>query len=367
MSRLAFVADPHIHNHCRLGGHSEAGINRRGQDGLDALERAIQEANQLECSAFVVLGDLFDSTRPPPQLIRQTQILLQAAQQPIVLLGNHEMVSELGGDHALGPLQPVAEVIEVPQVYPIGASNQPRLVLIPFRVGPADEWLPELLEELSPPPGSILGLHLGIRDDSTPGYLQGAHDSVCLSRLSSLMEQYDLPLTVAGNWHDRRLWEVPTGKVVQVGTLCPTGWDNPGFEDFGFMAVWDTTDGTGKSLSVPGPRFVKVDSEKAFEEVIHGGQSEGERVYIEWTALSSDLAYANDRIRRARDASQIADGCAVPDRSVEQKAAQVAARAASSAETLEEALAAYIAEMALEEGVDRERVLVRSKGYLAGG
>ena len=362
---LAVVTDLHLHNHRRLGGSSEAGINRRGRDGLDTLARAIGEANRLGCSVFLILGDLFDTTRPSPQLISKVQTVLHSAQQPIVVLGNHEMVSETLGDHALGPLLPIADVVEVPQIVSIGSENQSKFVLVPFRVGPADEWLPDVLEELSPPPGSILGLHLGIRDDATPFYLQNAHDSVASSLLSSLMERYELPLTIAGHWHDRKVWEVPAGKILQVGALCPTGWDNPDFEDYGFMAVWDTEEGSGKSIAIPGPRFVKVDSEEAFNRLV-AEPPEEDRIYVEWTALSSDLSYANDRIRRARDADQIIDGCAVPDRIVEQEAARNAARAARSAETIEEALAAYIAEMTLEEGVSRKMVLARSKGYLVG-
>ena len=63
----------------------------------------------------------------------------------------------------------------------------------------------------------------------------------------------------------------------------------------------------------------------------------------------------------------ILDGFVELDRENEQAAARTAATAARSAETLEEALAQFVAGMPLPEGVSRERVVERARKYLAKG
>ena len=56
---VCFLADLHVANHKRHGGPVKAGINRRCQHVLDALESAYKRAERLDAKAVVILGDLF--------------------------------------------------------------------------------------------------------------------------------------------------------------------------------------------------------------------------------------------------------------------------------------------------------------------
>ena len=342
-------------------------MNRRAREAADTLEKAVSIAKDRACDAFVVLGDLFDGTRPPPQMVARTQEILAAAPHPIVLLGNHEMVTDAKGDNALAPLQPVSWVVERPDVWHHGDDFQ--IVLMPFQKGDPSEWLQDSLKALKGRyygPSSVLCLHLGIRDKETPVHLQDYPGSIHVDELAAVMEVWDIAATFAGDWHERRFWKPNGAPIVQVGTLCPTGWDNPGFEDYGFMAIWDSETGSGESISIPGPRFVKVRTEDEFHELLawKGQQSPEDSLYVEWIAPPAELAAANEAIREARKDGLIVDGGAFVDKRIEQEAARASARAAASAETLEEAVSAWVSEMELEEGVERPRVLERARGYL---
>ena len=338
-------------------------MNRRAREAADALEKAVVIANDRACDVFVILGDLFDGTRPPPQMIARVQEILMRASTPIVLLGNHEMVTDAEGDNALAPLYPIAQVVETPLLYDLEGFL---LALVPFRRGDPTEWLPEVLDRLSPGKGAVLCLHLGIRDKETPVHLRDSPGSIHVDELAAIMEGRKIAATFAGDWHERRFWKPNGVPIVQVGTLCPTGWDNPGFTDYGFMAIWDSETGSGESISVPGPRFVKVRTEDEFHDLLRreGQESPEDSLYVEWVAPPAELAAANVAIREARKDGLIVDGGAFVDKAIQQEAARASARAAASAETLEEAVSAWVSEMELEAGVERARVLERARGYL---
>ncbi len=357
--RVAFCADVHLGNHNRYPGRIEVGLNQRAREVVDALDRAIQIAKGKDCDAFVVLGDLFDGTRPQPQLIAKVQDLMAGAPHPVLLLGNHEMVTDVEGDNSLAPLKLNCWVIERPCIHPL---SDLKLAVIPFQRGNPAEWLGPTLDELGLQPGAVLCLHMGIRDRETPFFLQGTEGAVDVGHLDGIVEDLQLAAVFSGDWHERRFWRSHgNAPIIQVGTLCPTGWDNPGFTDYGFMAIWDSETSTGESISIPGPRFVKVASEKEFAEVI---ARNADRLYVEWISPPAELAAANAAIREARKDGLIVDGGAFVDKAIQQEAARASARAAASAETLEEAVSAWVSEMELEEGVERARVLERARGYL---
>lgn len=100
MSFISFIADTHIANHRRFAGESRACINVRCHTTLNSLEQAVESAR----GTLVVLGDIFDTVRPEPQVIAAVQLALWETHTTFLLLGNHDMVSTQPGDHALGPL-----------------------------------------------------------------------------------------------------------------------------------------------------------------------------------------------------------------------------------------------------------------------
>lgn len=363
MTRVAVVADVHVGNPGRLGGPSIAGINRRGREVLGALDWAAKKALELGCGVFVSAGDLFDTDRPSPQLVRAVQRILENV-PAVLLLGNHEQTSTEKGDHALGPLSPVATIVEDPTILRVGDAE---LWLVPFRPTEARPWIEasvesllEKLEGREPAPGSLLVLHAGISTSSTPTFLVGAKDQIGLSDLFGLLEQHKVGAAVAGNWHEHHVWE--DGRMVaQVGALAPTGWDNPGLLDYGWMVVYDTETRAFESYRVPGPRFLDVDGPEALERVVRLLQLPEDEddaataalyPYVRWVAGGEELATAKATVRALVDRGVFVDGVAEPDGKARRREAAAAAEAARSSDGLREALVRYTAEMpvALPEG-----------------
>ena len=357
---VCFLADLHVANHKRHGGPVKAGINRRCQHVLDAMSRAYARADELDAKAVVILGDLFDTTRPEPQIVAAVQQIMRKL-PTYILMGNHDLVSTAPGDHCLGPLSPVATVVETPTW--VMQQNNMQLLFIPFQPGPAVEWLPEVVKEAAPKryhkdvPATLL-LHLGLADDKTPVFMRGAHDAVPASMAADLCKQYGFTACFAGNWHSYKVLR-KRPLVCQVGAAVPTGWDNEGLEGYGAMVLWD-----GKKMEVewiPGPRFLKTHVDD--DIVIPDDQ----QVYLQIIAASDQTGDALEMLKGAMDDGLVVAGEVVPDNTEARVAAKKAAMVARSADTLEEALASYVEEMTIPEGVTREEVLATVRKYLGAG
>jgi hypothetical protein len=245
--RCAFVADVHCANHKAHGGPIVAGLNDRCRAILKVLGEAARVAAK-EDAHIVVLGDLFDTTRPEPQIIAAVHSNLAGAvlgteNRVGVLLGNHERCSAEEGDHALGPLDPVYEspkeigVWDRPGAF---CGEEEFVVMVPFQEGPAREWLRGAVEEaLSNGDGECvaLALHLGLRDEQlcreNPWAAQ-ADDAVDVKWLAELCHELKIPRVYAGNWHGWSEWEFEWDDgfrciLTQVGALVPTGFCDGGF------------------------------------------------------------------------------------------------------------------------------------------
>lgn len=372
--KLAQIADVHLGNHRVFGGESKAGINRRAQLVLDVLARAYDVAAAEGCEAMIINGDLTDTSHPPPQHLAALQAIIgRSALKTIIVKGNHDMDSAAPGDHSLGPLAPMARIIEAPTKLKLGNGvDAVELWAVPFRPGRAAEWLPAVLAEVqgSPAPGGpasslrVLALHLGLSDGKTPPWLVDAHDSVPVALVQELMVKHGIKACYAGNWHDPRIWtfNATLTSVVQIGTLVPTGFDNPGLA-YGTMAIFDSKKPqASKVVGVPGPRFLdnEDDAKKALEL--------GCVPFVRLRASPEELSAA-----QATEATLSAAGASVeivPDAGAATARLRQAAGVARSAETTEEAVAKYVATMPVpddepEPGVFRAEVLARVKGFLA--
>lgn len=381
LPRVCLVADPHVGNHRRLATPGPCGVNTRARFALDALSVAASRAKQWNCP-LVVLGDLFDRANTDPRLVASTMEALAHAPEVFVLLGNHDAVSSSPGDNALAPLRfmPGVGVVDEPRVVKLPRPHEvhAELWLVPWRPGPAKAWLPAAVEELAAearrgrtragePPVVLLGLHLGIEDEKTPVFLRGAEDSIHAFVVDELMARHGIRATFAGNWHDRRRWEfvTPEGaarEVLQVGTLCPTGWSNPGLNGYGGLAWWD-----GERVgcdTIGGPRFLDVRSAEEFKEAVALG-AKGLPVFLRWWVEADDVASAREAIDEAVEEGRLAGGEAVVDPAEVVASARTAATAARTAPTLGEALSRYVESMELPEGVEPGRVLTLSRRYLS--
>lgn len=373
---LAFAADVHLGNPSRMGGPVYGGVNERGRQVLDALDGAYAIALQ-KAEAFIVLGDLFDSSRTRPQWIAAAQQTLSADRSPqtpnptgmntIALLGNHDQESESPGDNALAPLKLVDGilVVETPDVYEFETAQ---LLLLPFRTGDAAEWfgptLSTLVEQALPAKGRmrILGFHLGVKDDTTVDYLADSPDSIHIRDLQLAMATHGIHACVAGNWHDHRRWNTSAGPVVQCGALAPTGWANPGM-DYGHVVLIDTEKRTIQTEQVEGPRFLKAKSIEDAEKQIEDSPDHAAYIYVELKVPPADLNAARAWVGAAQASGSIHAGEAIPDESGAKMQAQKAGFVARSAETLDEAVAGFVSQMPLAEGVDRADVLNQVKQY----
>jgi hypothetical protein len=316
---------------------------------------------------FLVLGDLFDTSDPIPQMVAAVQSALPGRGPRVILLrGNHDMVSTASGDHALGAFAEEVQIIEAPeQVHVPGVGLV--LVLIPFMPGDAREWLPAALASLGPLEGDqrLLCIHAGIIDAQTPHFLRHAHDAVPLEQVVSLAKKYGIRQVWAGNWHSRRIWNVDGVQVVQVGALCPTGWDNPGFE-YGTLMHWE--DGKVSHEIIPGPRFVKVATSGDLRNALTKRSLLGanrDKLYVRVVADAGNpeaVAQARtlvDVLTEDGDAAELE----LEQTKVQAQAAK-AARAARATDTLEEALDAYVRTMPPCAGPTPDEIIAKAREYL---
>ncbi len=322
----------------------------------------------------MILGDLFDSSRPEPQVVTGAiGALSEGPNRVITLLGNHDMNSEMPGDHALGSLAWVDgfSVIDRSTILPIGDVD---LILIPFKLGRACEWFPRELAsvcqdprfasgEHPPPRPRILVFHLGISTENTPHYLQDSPDSLPIQTVLALAKQYRISAVFAGNWHNHFVERTPICTIVQVGALVPTGFDNPGF-DYGFMSTL-YNDLFIDVNQINGPRFVTVQSQTEARKASEKALAVNIPLYLRW--LVSDpqqLAFFAQLFANAVAAGRFCDGVVELNKEVVATQARQAVEVARSSETLAEALASFIRAMPLQAGISAEEVLLQARKYL---
>ena len=346
---VAFVADVHVGNHRRFGGTAVAGLNARCVECVDALRDALRVATRERASAFVILGDLFDTSSPSPQQLSAVMGVLAASTVPVVvLLGNHDICSDAAGDHALAPLQyvPGVTVVDSPQVL-----HELGLVLVPYQPGDASEWLPSVVDSIGPHAGYTLGLHLGIETDDTPSFLKGSHDAVTASLLTDLCSDYGFAGVVSGNWHKR--WTASyflTGhsddgggrdvSLIQCGALVPTGFDNPGLIGYGSVQLGLDM----RCHTVAGPRYLRVkgaDGADALFPTLTGTRFAHQQLRVQWDVPAQHLEQAMATASVHPDIAW----CVRPDAKEAKAHVKRAACAAASADTLEEAVAAYVSSL----------------------
>ncbi len=359
--RIAVVADVHLGNHRRHGGEVHAGLNARCRASLRVLAAAVDAAVRRGAATFVVAGDLFDSTRPPPQLLAEVQRIFSAAGHAgmavLLLVGNHDQAGEATGDHALGPLAPVADIIERPRV-------TDDLVLVPFLARPGAELLAAV--DFRGLGRHLLVVHMGVRDEATPPWLRDAEDSADVDVIAAEAVRLGCAGAAAGNWHAGQLWAPPRVPVpvLQVGALVPTGWDNPGLHGYGTLATWDRDTAMWTRDELPGPRFVRLPFGEVSKTGWAGALPKGVFVQVV-CGTTEELRVAAEVLDRAvSTGTAVVGGEAVLDDAVMQAAAREAVRAVGTAQTMDEALAGYVGKMPLADGVDRSRVLARARALM---
>ncbi len=374
--RIAFVADVHLANHKRFGGVPRSGINARARAIIDTLAESVRIAvEEQDCDAFVVCGDLFDHTRPEPQIITAVcQIFERHLNAPVrfyVMVGNHDMHSEDEHDHALGPLRSVPNVSIVDKAH-THCWPSVAVLMLPYRTAPVSEWLDDAVAALmvdvqSRDKHRILALHMGVSDTSTAHYLAHARDSVPAQVLGELMDKYNIEFAACGNWHNHQSW-VTNGEscIVQCGALVPTGFDNPGIDGYGSLVVYDTDTHAWARTEVDGPRFLTVKGDFAVEQYRDAAEKVPARsLHVVWKGAPTQLGAMAATLAADETALGLASATAMSDDSDEVQVRNAAAFAARAAGVdPETSLRAYVDAMPIDAGVDRDAVLRRALGFL---
>ncbi len=369
MTKIAFVADVHVGNHKVFGGPEVLGMNQRCWLTVNTVEEASTMAQAQGCEGFIIAGDLFDSIMPSPQMLAQTRDRLVSHMDVSLLLGNHDARSSEMGDNALAPLHD-SNCIQVVDFKKSSARwkrpDGAHIYYVPFRPGKADDWfVKDVLDLYTGGEDNITVVtHLGMRDGTEAKWLANSHDSLDFKRAIDKLEKSDIYLKnlVAGNWHNHKHWSYKGTNIVQIGALAPTGFDNPGPDGYGVLAVLDLSTNKWHFDEVPGPRFIKWNG-KAKDKNVQTAKrlrAVGNSVYLRWTVPQEYHA----------EASQIAHSLGVTyemsiDGAEKKAAARSAGMSAKSATTLDKALAGFVNNMHLEEGIDRNNVLQHCRDYLA--
>ncbi len=377
MTRLAFCADVHLGNHRRHGGPVERSLNERCHHTVNVLRAAFVRAERANATHLIVLGDLLDGDRPEPQLLDDVLRILKSSKLTTILLaGNHEMTSDTPGDHSLAPFSSSVVVVDTPRLLTL---DHVELLLVPHAAhAPAAERITKALAALPPKAphakARLLGVHAGIADESTAAFLKGGRGSIEALTVTKLMIEHGINYTFAGDWHDRRQWP----GVLQIGALCPTGWDNPGFDGYGGIAIWDDRrdesvaklEPSVKVIEVRGPRFVRVDSATELRELLkhpHMTDPDTSMVYVSAHVARADVPSATRLLDVQKTKGVVAAFEVFANGGDElREQAHKAASAARSTTTLDEALAVYVAGAPFElpEGVNTDHVLAKCREYL---
>jgi len=355
-TKIAFVGDVHVGNHKRFGGPRIAGVNRRCDQVLNALNEAAMHAATNSVDAFVILGDLFDAPNPNPQILRRVQDIVETV-PAIILAGNHDQCSDAPRDNALGPLAAVCDVVDSPELITIGDTD---LLLVPYQSGNCREWLPEQTAKLlknSNSKNKVLCFHAGIIGKGTPEFLKTADAAITAGEVFSICADGGIETAFAGHWHNKKVWDFKSKtcetwhKIVQAGALVPTGWNNPGL-DYGTIFYYRTTP-TPKVTTerVNGPRFIDAlldDEISSFAEDSLNLNMGEVSLYARLHVAATEVALGNTILKAGIDSEVLCDGELVISKKEADEATVKAARETQSSETLEAALEAFVSLMALK-------------------
>lgn len=362
---IAFCSDLHIGNHRRMGEQSVGSVNTRCRHAIAAFRYAMNLARLEKCNAFVVCGDLFDSDKPEPAVIRAVQNAIRQSELKVYLLvGNHDRTSDAPYDHALAPLSEVAFVAEHPC---IAAVDGCEVLFYPHLS--ADGTFKEVNQRM--PYGSngtgvqYIAIHRGVYTDRMPKYLH-TDKALSLDNAKQLMVSRGAKAMFCGDYHESEV----LGQVVQCGALVPTGWDQQGFSTCGRMYITGGAD--LRVVVVPGPRFITADwSESMFDQLTHGYQElecEASRLFVQVRVRADQMQVARETF--AEHGGQVLGVVPVVYEFVvkddaAKEASHRAAACARASETLNDALAAYVEQLSLSP-FQRNEVLSRCQGYLKG-
>lgn len=333
---VAIIADVHIGNHRIHGGQMRAGLNDRARAVLAVLQKAVDKANELELERLVIAGDLFDVDKPRPSLTYAVQNILAGCKARVIaIVGNHDQTSFEIGDNALAPLEALIDVVTDYEAHD-------EMALLGFEPGPTIDWLPGKMSRAKDDGCDLIVSHFGLVDDHFPPWLQNAPGSVHVRHMFELCEQYGIKRVYTGDYHGRHVWSQGGIDLVQVGALCPVGWQDPG-NDYGYMDLLNPIAfGKVEPIRIPGPRFLSFDSAGTLKKFSKWAKRDGDSLYVRYSTDPSNIENAVAELQSWKEDGLVQEGTVVTDDTEAIAAVKQAAVAASSATSIEDAVAAYV-------------------------
>lgn len=372
--RLGFISDVHVGNASVFPGSVELGMNQRCRDTIEVLRDAVGIAKRIGVHELFILGDLFDTHRPIPQMVEAVRDALSGINVTI-LRGNHDARTDHEHDDAISVLQGMSSsrirVVSKPCTLLVSLGGlQARAIVVPHR---SDHPMRQAVKETVR--GSDLGggmvnfllFHAGLQDDTTPAYLRSDEATVDTETLAELMQEREgISAAFCGDWHAPKDLRVGGAQrpVVQVGSLVPTDFGETGFERHG-LVTWDLVSYPDR-LTVPGPRFVKAPSPTPeLWDQIASKLTNGEvtKVYASFHPTTRELA-DQARAECEANAAYLEGWRVLPDVHAVKERASTQVQSVREARTLDAALAAHCASLSLPVGVTADEVYHRVRAIL---
>lgn len=363
---ISFIADVHVGNHKVMGGPSSpnyTGINRRCEQILDVLKKAVFKSSNL-----IVLGDLFDTANPSPQILSHVMELFNTEKCLSIITGNHDVISNKVDDNALAPLRVYGKTHEIGVldvfdtdigVVELGFSM---FYLVPFSANLYDtlDKVAKLVESnVQTDKRRVLCFHAGISDDDTPPWLKNSKNSIEITKLVEYCKKNGFNAAIAGDWHERRIWKVDDVAVMQVGALVPTGFDNPGLDGYGTLAKYDEELNIFGYEEIAGPRFLTVNYG---EPCTFASRKSGliNKVYLRVLAQPDQTSSALEWLNQRKKEKLVQDG---EIKVVKPEAKSFAKDVVNSVRSVDQVIDNYISSLNLPSNITKFEIMDLVKKY----
>ena len=254
--KILFLGDTHFGNHRQFGGPIVAGINRRCQELLDAVEREVRRVQQLhpDLGAVVQVGDFFDQARPSAAIVDASIRMMKGFPdlEWHILKGNHDMAT-FDAPSAVAPLGhvPGIRVYEQPKLVRIGSM---KFGMIPYIDHSASVAMHQSKHVLSQ--ADTLVMHYGVvREPTRP-------DQIGVDQVNGIWKQYAVSMTsphrygniISGHEHGER----SAGEydmAIGLGSFADLDWSATRFS-WPTLLILDSESGALDHLEIEGPAFV---------------------------------------------------------------------------------------------------------------
>lgn len=381
LGALSFVADVHVANHTVFGDTcDEHGVNDRLRAIGNALNDAMNSARNYArfydevrvgtlagegFPALVVLGDLFDTSRPTAVEFREVLMTKNhhLGLELMLLRGNHDGPPNTSAIDALGCVSGISAVGEITLLRLRDAD----VLFVPFSRPPSgvthtEHWLSQVraaravLTVESYQRVRLIATHVGfLRGTKVPAYMRDSGVDLDHFKLDELREMFPmLSHVVAGDFHKHEQFRRDDGVVfVNTGALVPNGFRDVGTDrDYGsvlrFEAGSEVSPVVMERHVVNGPRFYVVDTLRELSLAIEAMRG---ALYVRTSNESLREALAEELVKKS------IKGFAIVERAPDVEPAPLGAEwACKGVDSIAAAVASYVDEMQLPHAVTREEL-----------